>query len=138
MAEIGLVKAIENDKVVVSLERKEACAKCRACTAGMTKKEMIVKAYNQCKAEIGDNVEIVIDETNFINAVFIMYGIPCVAMLFGMFFSYAVFDKYNFNYKEFLSFGIGIIMVLAVYFFISRKESYFKSKNYIPRAIKKI
>ncbi len=76
MAETGSVIDIEGDKVIVKLQRTEACAKCGACSVGMKTQDMLIKAHNQCDAIIGDEVEIELEESNFIVAVMIMYGLP--------------------------------------------------------------
>ena len=57
MAEKGYVTEIKGNLAVIKMKRTEACAKCRACIAGMTEKEMIMEAENNCGAEVGDWVE---------------------------------------------------------------------------------
>lgn len=137
MAEIGQVIEIFHDnKITVKLERKEACAKCRACTAGLSSKEMLIKAINRCNASVGDNVEIVIEEKNFIAAVFIMYGIPFLFLLIGIFLGYWVGGYLKIEQKELFSFVLGIIFVCLSYLIIRTKENYWKSKNFSPKAIK--
>lgn len=136
MAEIGKVIELNNESVTVILERKEACAKCRACSAGMSKTEMIIKAVNCCDAKIDDNVEIVLEEANFIQAVLIMYGIPFVALLAGVFLGYYGSIQLGFSNNDIIGFSIGIVFVIISYLWIRSKEEYWKSKNFIPKAIK--
>ena len=44
MAEKGVVINTKDNFVTVKMMRQEACAKCRACIAGMEGKEMFIEA----------------------------------------------------------------------------------------------
>lgn len=135
MGEIGKVIDIENNKLVISLERKEACAKCGACTAGMKTEEMLIRAVNSCNAQLGDNVEIVLEEANFIKAVLIMYGFPFVLFLIGVFAGYYGSINMNLNNNEIWGFGVGFIFVIISYLIIKSQEKRWKKADYIPKAI---
>jgi len=136
--EVGRVIETEKNKVVVKLKRTEACAKCRACTVGMESKDMLIKAYNQCDASIGDNVEIVLEETNFIAAVAIMYGLPFLALIIGTVVGICGSKIIGLGNNELIGFLFGIICVCIMYLWIRSKEDYWKSKNFVPKAIKKV
>ena len=137
MAEVGNVIDIENNKVVVKLKRTEACAKCRACTAGMESKDMIIKAYNQCGANVVDNVEIVLEEANFIAAVAIMYGLPFLGLIVGTVIGIFGSKAIGLENNELIGFGVGLVFICLTYLWIKSKESYWKSKNFVPKAIRK-
>ena len=134
MAEIGKVIDIEKNKVVVSLERKEACAKCRACSAGMKKEEMLIRAENICGADIGDKVEIVLEEADFIKAVLIMYGFPFIMFMIGLLGTYYGLSGANIANPELLSFIVGLVLVAVSYGIIKSQEKRWRSGNYIPKA----
>ncbi len=138
MAEKGFVVDSYDNKVVVKLQRTEACAKCRACTAGMETQEMIIKAYNQCDAAIGDEVEIVLEEANFLAAVGIMYGLPCISLIIGTTIGIFGTKLIGLEYNELIGFLFGLLCVVFTYMWIKSKESYWKSKNFVPKAIKKV
>ena len=78
MAEKGQVIGLKNNEslAVIKMTRLEACAKCKACIAGMTEKEMFVEAENMCDAKVNDWVEVELEPNGFMNAVLIMYGLP--------------------------------------------------------------
>ncbi len=135
MAEIGKVIEIEKNKVVVSLERKEACAKCRACSAGLKAEEMLIRAENICGAKIGDKVEIALEETDFIKAVLIMYGFPFVMFLIGLFGGYYGCLSANIPTPELIGFIAGLILVAIGYGLIKSQEKRWRSGNYVPKAI---
>lgn len=135
MGEVGKVIDIENNKLVVALERKEACAKCGACSAGMKSEEMLIRAINACDASLGDNVEIVLEEANFIKAVLIMYGFPFLLFLLGVFVGYYGSINMNMSNNEFWGFGIGMLFVVISYLIIRSQEKRWKKADYIPKAI---
>ena len=136
MGEIGQVIGKKKNKLTVRLERTEACAKCRACTAGMKKEDMHIECLNMCNANINDNVEITIEESSFFKAVIIMYGIPCIVFFVGILFGYYGCIKLGYNNPELISTIFAVILVIITYAIIRSKESYWKSKNFIPKAIK--
>jgi len=138
MAETGCVIDIEGNKVIVKLQRTEACAKCRACSVGMETQDMLIKAYNQCDAIIGDTVEIALEESNFIAAVMIMYGLPCVSLVIGTVVGIFGTKLIGLNHNEIIGFIFGILCVIITYGWIKYKDDYWKSKNFVPKAIKKI
>lgn len=137
MGEIGEVIEIENEKLVVKMQRKEACAKCRACTAGLKSEDMLIKAVNNCGAVVGDKVEIMLEENNFIKAVFIMYGIPFVAFIIGVFAGYYGALELGIKNAEVIGCVLGAVLVLVSYLAIKSQEEKFKKGNYVPKAINK-
>ncbi|MGN1318086.1 MAG: SoxR reducing system RseC family protein [Lachnospirales bacterium] len=135
MAEIGEVIGYEEGKLVIKLERTEACAKCKACTAGIEKKEMLIKAVNLCEGRIGDKVEIMLDSVDFYKATVIMYGIPFIMFMIGVFAGYYGALKYNIAYAEVVGIVLGLILVVITYLVIHSQEHRFKKGNYVPKAI---
>ncbi len=135
MAEIGEVIENENNKVVVRLERTEACAKCRACSVGMKSEEMLIKAENLCNAKTGDFVEIALEEVDFIKAVCIMYGFPFIMFLIGVFGGYYGCLKLGIAGAEYIGFGLGLVFVFIAYVIIRSQEGRLKKGNYIPKAV---
>lgn len=135
VGEIGEVIGTENNQLIVKMQRTEACAKCRACSAGMKTEEMIIKANNMCNATIGNKVDIVIDNADFMRATLIMYGIPFVTFMIGVFAGYYGAINLGINNGELIGIGIGIILVIITYLIIHSQENRFKKANYIPKAI---
>ncbi len=133
--EVGEVIAIEDGRLVIKLQRNEACAKCRACTAGIESKEMIIKAINDCGGTVGDMVEIALDSADFYRATIIMYGIPFIAFIIGIFAGYYSALKFNFPYAEIVGIVLGFLLVIITYGIIHTQEHRFKKNNYVPKAI---
>lgn len=130
MAESGIVTEKKDNFVVVKLERQEACAKCKACVAGLESKDMFIEAENLCNAEINDIVSISLENSSFIKAVFIIYGIPLVALLMGLLVGYYI------SGKEMVSILIGFIFLGLSYIIIRQNENRFNKGNYRPVAEK--
>ena len=136
MGEIGEVVEILEDKVRIKLQRTEACAKCKACSVGLTGKEMLIIADNICKARIGDKVEIALEEVRFIQAVLIMYGIPFVMLLIGVLVGYFGAVHYNIGYPELIGLGLGFVLVIISYLWIKSMERHWKKAKFTPVAKK--
>lgn len=136
LGEIGEVIGREQGRLVVKMQRTEACAKCRACTAGMKKEDMIIHAENMCDAQIGNKVDVVLDNADFMRATLIMYGIPFVAFMIGIFGGYYGSISLALNNNELWGIALGVLLVVISYCIIHTQEEKFKSKNYVPKAIK--
>ncbi len=58
MKEIGKVVKIEEDQATILITRGTACGDCGKCQVGRDKLEMIMTADNNVGAQVGDEVEI--------------------------------------------------------------------------------
>lgn len=132
MAETGVVIKETGEYVTVKLERKEACAKCRACTAGMTSKDMIIEAENLCQAKQGDLVNVSLEQSNFLQAVLIMYTVPLVFLFIGLGIGYWISNLLSLQYTELVAVGCGFVLLALAYLVIRSKEDKWKSKKFRP------
>lgn len=135
IGESGEVIGKEDKYLIVKMQRKEACAKCRACTAGMKTEDMIIKAMNLCNASVGDKVDIVLDNADFMKATLIMYGIPFIGFMAGIFAGYYISLNMGLNNNEIYGIITGILLVIITYIIIHTQEKRFKKGNYVPKAI---
>lgn len=136
LGEIGEVIGIENGRLVVKMQRTEACAKCRACTAGLKKEDMIIQAENMCGAGVGNKVDVVLDNADFMRATLIMYGIPFAAFMLGVFAGYYGSLRLGTGYNELWGIALGTVLVVISYGIIHTQEDRFKKNNYVPKAVK--
>jgi sigma-E factor negative regulatory protein RseC len=137
MAEKGLVIEQKGEKVVIRMTRKEACAKCRACIAGLSEKDMILEARNLCDASVDDWVEVELTNDGFLFAVGIMYGIPLIALLAGVLIgNFVLAPVLSFVNADVVSFFTGIIFTGLSYLWIRSKENVWKEKKITPMAVK--
>ncbi|MCD7905591.1 MAG: SoxR reducing system RseC family protein [Clostridiales bacterium] len=136
MAEVGKVIACEGDQVRLVLKRREACGKCRACTAGLSEQDMEMKARNLCGAAVGDSVEVTIEQTNFLKAVIIMYGIPLIVFLIGILAGYYGGLALGITNPNISAIILGVVLTAAVYIVIHLNESKWSSGEFLPSAVK--
>ena len=133
----GLVHTIKDDLVVATIHRKEACGECRACLSGMTKTEMDIEAKNLCDAEIGDWVELELQENAFFNAVVIMYGLPFIGFIAGVVGGYYGVPKVVPGISPVLpSLVLGILGIVIAMLWIKSQNPRWESGKYRPLATK--
>jgi sigma-E factor negative regulatory protein RseC len=135
LGEVGEVIGTEGNRLVVKMVRKEACAKCRACTAGLKSEDMVIKAVNLCDGKVGDKVEVMLDNADFMRAALIMYGIPFIAFMIGVVAGYYGADALGLAYREYIGIGLGFVLVVAAYLGIRSQEKRFSRGNYVPKAV---
>lgn len=133
----GLVHTVKDDLVVATIHRKEACGECRACLSGMTKTEMDIEAKNLCDAEIGDWVELELQENAFFNAVVIMYGLPFIGFIAGVVGGYYGVPKVIPGISPVLpSLILGAAGILIAMLWIKSQNPRWESGKYRPLATK--
>ncbi len=136
MAEVGKVYKVDGDFVELVLKRREACGKCRACSAGLTEKEMNMRAKNACGAKVGDNVEVYIAQENFLTAVAIMYGIPFVFFMIGIIGGYYGAGFLGLGNEALFSIGAAVILTAISYIIIHLNEGKWSNGRFLPIASK--
>lgn len=135
MGEVGQVTKSELGKVTVMLERMEACAKCKACTAGFSKDKMQLVATNLCGADVDDYVNIELESKNFLIAIGVMYGLPLITLVIGFFVGEAISVRMGIlSNVEIISFFTGLVFMTLTYIYIKSIEHKFNSKDFIPIA----
>ncbi|MCT4543750.1 MAG: SoxR reducing system RseC family protein [Vallitalea sp.] len=134
MGEVGVVTKAKGKYVTVKLERKEACAKCRACTAGFESKDMIIEAENICNAKEGDMVDISLEQSNFLKAVLIMYTIPLGFLFVGLGLGYLISSIFSLQNTELIAVLCGFISLALSYYIIRLNEDKWRDKKFRPVA----
>lgn len=133
----GLVHTVKDDLVIATIHRKEACGECRACLSGMTKTEMDIEAKNLCDAEIGDWVELELQENAFFNAVVIMYGLPFIGFIAGVVAGYYGVPKVIPGISPVLpSLVLGVLGIVIAMLWIKSQNPRWESGKYRPLATK--
>lgn len=135
MREIGKVVKIEDNQATILFVRGTACGECGKCQVGKDKLEMVMTADNDVGAQVGDEVEIELENMDFITAVTIAYGFPLLALAAGIFGGYYGFLALGF--EEYIAQAIGAVLGLASltvsYIVIKFKdESIKKMKKFKP------
>lgn len=139
MAQTGTVESMKDQNVYVKVIREEACAHCKMCTTGINEgKECVIEAVNRCDAKVGDIVEIDVQNSYFLRATAIMYGIPLVALILGIGISLGVLQSVGVKNAELISALIGLVFTGIVYMTINKREKNNKNTKYLPVAVSKI
>ena len=133
--EAGIVISQNGDFLDVSLIKTEACAKCRACIAGMSKQEMRLSARNLCGAKIGDRVRIELDDGAFLVSSLVMYGFPLLMLVLGIFVGYLLSRAFVYINPEILSVLCGMFSLGMSFFLIRKNEKRFHRPKYQPKAV---
>lgn len=109
---IGRVIKIENGQMLISMKRDSACGYCESCAAGCESKEHIIKAKPRANFEVGDLVSIKVDSRKMLRGVMMVYLVPLLAFLLGIFVSNYIFSKLSFKVQDFYSIIIGVVLLL--------------------------
>lgn len=138
MAEKGKVVGFKGDLAIIEMKRLEACAKCRACVAGMEGKSMFIEAENACHAEVDDWVEVELTPQGFMTAVLVMYGIPFVGFMIGVALGYLVVGPLtaSFMNRDLATCLMGILGAFVAFVWIKSQEQRWNSKKYRPIAVR--
>ncbi len=132
----GLVTEVKNDLAIVKIQRKEACGECRACFSGMTKTDMDIEAKNLCDAEVGDWVELELQDNAFFHAVIIMYGLPFLGMMAGLLLGYYGVGTLLPVSPVLSSVVLGAVGILLAFAWIKSQNPRWESGKYRPFASK--
>ncbi|MDD3839785.1 MAG: SoxR reducing system RseC family protein [Clostridia bacterium] len=137
MKETGKVIYKENDKIKIRFERSDACEKCGACKIGQNQEGMEIIVQNSVGADIGDIVEVEIEDVKLLRAVLIMYAFPLLMFIIGLFGTVYLFDLLGIsNMKEIISFLVGIALMTITYITIKYVDSNRDTKDrYKPKLI---
>lgn len=131
----GLVKETKGNLLTVRIVRREACGECRACLSGMMENDMDIEAKNLCDAEVGDWVELELQENAFMNAVLIMYGIPLIGFLAGILLGYFVVGPLLPISESLTAILLGALGIFICYMWIKSQNPRWESGKYRPLAV---
>lgn len=132
----GLVTNESGNLLKVHIVRQEACGQCRACLSGFAEQDMDIDAKNLCDAEVGDWVELELQDNAFMKAVLISYGIPLIGFFIGLFFGYYVVSPLVPLPESLVSFGLGLVGVLMCYAWIKSQNPKWEGGKYLPLAVR--
>jgi len=131
MKETGKVIKVEGDQATILIKRGTACGSCGNCHVGREKLEMIMTTENSIGAQVGDEVEIELENINFLTATAIAYGFPLAALTVGIFAGYYGFLTLGLNEDTAQVIGavLGLLGLAISYAVIKFKEESIKKMN---------
>ncbi|MBR5589973.1 MAG: SoxR reducing system RseC family protein, partial [Anaerotignum sp.] len=96
-----------------------------------------IEAKNLCDAEVGDWVELELQESAFFNAVVIMYGLPFIGFIAGIVAGYYGIAKMFPAIPSFLpSLVLGVLGIVVAMLWIKSQNPRWESGKYRPLATK--
>ncbi len=129
MREVGLVVDTEANSAYVQIDRRSACGNCKACGLGTTdEKSIVVQAINEIKANKGDIVELDLESPDVLLAAFIIYGIPMISLILGIFVAYGIQRLINYD-SEIIMLITGLVFMLVSFIIIKINEPKIKSSK---------
>lgn len=140
MLETGKVIDVQNNTVRVLITRHTACGDCGACQVGRDNLNMVITVENNVKAKKGDCVLIELSTENFLFASFIFYGIPLLALIFGIILSYyslKILGHAN-DFVQLIASISGLFFLSISYIIIKKYESKFKKMSRFKSKIVRI
>lgn len=134
IVEEGIVVSVENQFANVVVVQSESCNECSAKILCKPKSpnENIVKVINSLGALPGDKVRFEVKGSALLSASFMLYGIPILIFVIGIFLGLSVFSDYTIKELYAVLFGIGLIII---YFFLSIGKFKNQNKEVLPRII---
>ncbi|WP_077367294.1 SoxR reducing system RseC family protein [Anaerosalibacter sp. Marseille-P3206] len=121
MEQVGLVTNIYGDKAEIEVKRVSACGhSCDSCSGECNIPPIKIKIPNTLNVKEGDYVEIQGKTKGFIKSTMILYMIPFLMLLFGMFLGIYVFKTLgNKNYENY-GFLTGLIFLSFSYIILKK------------------
>ena len=121
--EEGIVKEAKNGIAIVSIQDSDRCEDCTAkiyCKTGNTD-ERSLSVRDPYGVQPGDKVRVVINGSRILSASFMLYGIPLILLLAGIFIGSEIFQTNMELYSSLFAMGLVLIYMLFILLF-RRKE----------------
>lgn len=116
--EEGIVKEAKDGIAIISIQDSDKCEECRAkiyCKPGNSEGRSLT-VRDPYGVHPGDKVRVVIKGSKILSASFLLYGLPLILLLAGIFIGLEVFHT---NKELFSSlFAIGLVSVYALFMFL--------------------
>lgn len=112
MERIGFVKRVEDGKMELELRRASGWgSNCKECSSSCEVAPHSVVVSNSLDAKVGDFVEVQAEVSNLLKYTFILYMIPFMFLIAGIFIGNFLFRNLNIDSREMLSFLSGLVAV---------------------------
>ncbi len=124
LVEEGIVKLSKNGIAEVIIINSDNCVECSAkiyCKPGNAKERTLI-VRNPLGAEVGDKVRVVIKGSKILSASFLLYGIPLILLIAGIFIGHYIFNDNKEIYSTLLSFGIIFFYSIFVLIFSKKQK----------------
>ncbi|MGB3368909.1 MAG: SoxR reducing system RseC family protein [Acidaminobacteraceae bacterium] len=120
MNKTGIIVRINKNRAIVQIDKTGECGdKCEGCSAACNVPHIEVELENTLNASIGDYVNIVAKQSTLISSSFILYTIPLLAFIVGIFAGVKISDYYMFADSELIAITSGFLFLVLSYLIIS-------------------
>jgi sigma-E factor negative regulatory protein RseC len=133
--EEGVVVRLEGGRAVVMLTGSDHCEECSLhdhCKPSSSGRSLL--AADPLGVQPGDKVQVVIQGKNILLATVLLYGIPLVLLLVGIFTGMALFKNHIELYSSLLGLGLMGVYALALYL---RSKLGLNQDNLAPRIVRR-
>lgn len=125
MNKTGIIIRNNSNKSIVKIDRTGECGdKCESCSASCNVPQIEVEVENTLGASIGDYVNIVTEQKTLISSSFILYTIPLLSFILGIFAGLRISEYFNILDSELMAIASGFLALIITYVIIA-----FASKN---------
>ncbi len=134
---IGTVEKLEGKYVFVKMERQDMCGECHACEMLTEKKNCNLKCMSLVDCKVGDRVEVSLENRAFLEATYIMYGLPFIGLVGGLGIGYILQNYIGLAWGELfyvLTALLGMSLMLGFIYIKDKKDAY---KKYLPCIVAK-
>ena len=120
MNKTGRIIGVNQNRAIVQIDRTGECGdKCAGCSGGCDIPTIEVEVENTLDAKKGDYVNIVMEHKTLISSSFILYTIPLIAFILGVFIGVKSSNYYMFGDDEIIGLITGFLALIITYSLIS-------------------
>lgn len=117
---LGVVHSIDGDKAKIMYSRAKGCGDCSSCSSCDVDMEFItVNLDNNVISKVNDVVELEFKASNMLKATAILYILPLITLVLGIFIGNKLQVDYFEKANEGLSFLSGIIFLVITFVIIN-------------------
>ena len=130
MEQVGIITKTFDDKAEVAVKRMSGCGEnCKGCGSSCHTPNHIIVLTNNIGAKVGDMVEIKGKTKEILKYMIIIYFIPFIMMLVGIFMGIKFFQERGISNYEPLSFFIGLVALGVGFLFVKIFDNKFGKKD---------
>ena len=118
MEQVGFVRKVVKDRAELEVRRASGCGSCKGCSAGCETKTHVITLKNDLNVKVGDLVELEGEPKSILKYTFIVYMIPFIFLMVGIFASSGYFKAHGNPNYEILSFLVGIVALFISFFVV--------------------
>ncbi|MDR7869857.1 MAG: SoxR reducing system RseC family protein [Tissierellaceae bacterium] len=139
MEQVGIVKEVKGNDVVLEVRRVSACGtNCGSCSASCEVAPHFVTINNKVNAKLGDMVEIKGETKKILKYTFIIYIVPLVFLILGIALGNQYFQSRGFENYEVLSFLAGIFSLVISFLVLKLIDNNVAKNNEVVLSISRI